>query len=77
MEDKARWEGLVNRILGFSLAESLPEKRRGLSVLQAVVSGCESSPCWSPSSIYLGFLFIYFFFFCRDPAVGVRNGEEA
>ena len=58
MEDKGRWEGLVTRILGFSLAE----KRRGLSVLQAAVSGCESAPCWPPSSIYLGFLFIYLFF---------------
>ena len=63
MEDKGRWEGLINRILGFLLAESLPEKRRGLSVLQAVVSGCESSPCWPPSSIYLGFLFIIIIFF--------------
>ena len=59
MEDKGRWEGLVTRILGFSLAE----KRRGLSVLQAAVSGCESAPCWPPSSIYLGFLFIYLFIY--------------
>ena len=32
MEDKARWEGLVNRILGFSLAESLPGKKSNLLV---------------------------------------------
>ena len=54
MEDKARWEGLVNRIHGFSLAESLPEKRRGLSVLQAVVSGCESSPAGLPALFIWG-----------------------
>ena len=56
MEDKGRWEGLVNRILGFSLAESLPEKKEG-------PLGVRAPPAGLPAQFILSFFLLFFFFF--------------
>ena len=47
-------KAMVNQVHGFSLAESLPGKKRGVFLFllgSAVITGHESSPFWSPDSI--------------------------
>ena len=45
-------EWMVNRVLGFSLAELLPEKKSFLFLLDSgIIAEHESSPFWSPNPI--------------------------
>ena len=77
-EEKGSCEGhSKERELGFSLAGSLLRKKRSKYVFSLLVSdmvsGCESSPFWSPKSIQAFCLLIFyevkghdFFIFCHE-----------
>lgn len=61
--EEKRKRPLVNRVHGFSLAESQPgEESFFFPLHSALVMGHKACPFWPPNSLLLRFMFINFFY---------------